>query len=85
MCSDLLSRLGPNTILTKAKYKHTRMPCAHVALAIECYSEMLLKKKAKADAVNKAKMTPLHLAAAAGSLATMDVLLKASAATDVEE
>ncbi|GIL76631.1 hypothetical protein Vretimale_8833 [Volvox reticuliferus] len=45
-------------------------------------TEMLLKKKAKVDAVNKAKMMPLHVATAAGAIAAMDLLLKAGAAAD---
>ncbi|PNW87956.1 hypothetical protein CHLRE_01g008500v5 [Chlamydomonas reinhardtii] len=44
--------------------------------------EALLKKKAKLDAVNKAGLTPLAVAAAAGAGAVVDVLLKAGAKAD---
>ncbi|KAG2444244.1 hypothetical protein HXX76_001001 [Chlamydomonas incerta] len=45
-------------------------------------AEALLKKKAKLDAVNRAGMTPLAVAAAAGAGGLVDVLLKAGAKAD---
>ncbi|PNH12207.1 Ankyrin-3 [Tetrabaena socialis] len=44
--------------------------------------ELLLKKKAKLDAANKAKLTPLHVAAMSGVLGVLDVLIKAGAAVE---
>ncbi|KAG2430363.1 hypothetical protein HYH02_013725 [Chlamydomonas schloesseri] len=45
-------------------------------------AEALIKKKAKLDAANKAGLTPLAVAAAAGAGAVVDVLLKAGAKAD---